>query len=62
MKKTPCGIPGCDEPAIARQMCEGHYQRWYRDNNVSIVEMQKPLVKRPRHGLPVQLKRQLVGK
>jgi hypothetical protein len=58
MKKT-CRIPNCDKPMAAREMCMGHYQRWYRNNNVSIAEMLEPLVHRPGHGLPASLRKQL---
>lgn len=56
MRKT-CRIPGCSLHSFAREMCEGHYQRWYRNKNISIAAMLLPLKKRVRAGLPARFEK-----
>lgn len=34
MPKATCSVPGCDRPATARKMCEGHRARWRKRGDV----------------------------
>lgn len=62
MPKATCSVPGCDRPATAHKMCEGHRARWRKHGD---VQADVPLgTRQPRTGhcsvegcaLPIQAK------